>query len=263
MDRMATTTVSSESKTFTFSPDDTIRGAYENWLRGFDARYLKKWRERITDSPEASMCEATFWNSILKWGISIEPNEDLDTSTKRPDFRCQIGDNVFFVEVSCLEIEKTTELTGLPHVPDRFRCYATLNEAIRRKCKGKVEQCAAASAPTILAIGTFHFQASVLCFDPPKLTDVLLGESRISLDFDPNSERAVGPARVIHHVPRSAFIRAREDRTLEPARRAISAILLGGFGCVPHTIVGLLHPDAVFPFDPSWLKQVDFYGLSD
>jgi hypothetical protein len=52
------------------------------------------------------------------------------------------------------------------------------------KSKGKALQCSTVAEPALVAVGTFHSQASVLCFKPSFGNMLLTGETGLSWLLD-------------------------------------------------------------------------------
>ncbi len=150
------------------------------WLSGFDPRYLSNWEKVLAADEEAALAEADVRQLLQGYGARVEPNEDLTWAEQRPDFHCQLNGTGFEVEVTHISIEKATKVTGLVEGQTGFRNYSLLNDAIFAACKGKAEQCAHARCPTLLAVVTFHFQASAICLGKPHVEMLLAGETKIT-----------------------------------------------------------------------------------
>ena len=236
---------------------DEMEAEHRNWLLGFDAQYLRNWEKMRNGNREAGLCEAAVRRLLQKHSISVEPNEDLTGSEQRPDFRCTHIEGSFLVEVACITIETAVQETGLPH-PFQPGCrgYRHLNDTIFKTCKGKAPQCGNASGPTLVAIGTFHFDASVLCFKKLFANMLLCGETSISWNFDTRTGQGVGETYQSTELYSAPFLRP--DERLSEARTSISGLLLCGFGIDPPNALGVLHPGAIRPFNHRLLPDIDF-----
>lgn len=121
-----------QQESMTFKPDADLADQHAHWLASFDPRHRRKWESLLGNDPEAAMCEAHVRLLLAENGNDVVPNEDLAGGDKSPDFLCQQDGLSFYVEVTCLSIDKVTEATGLPDVRDcgAMICYAPLSSAI-------------------------------------------------------------------------------------------------------------------------------------
>jgi hypothetical protein len=174
-----------------------------------------------------------------------------------PDFRCSKETDAFFVEVANISIAKATELTNLPH-PEQpgNRNYAKLTKAVFAKATGKATQCDQ-DLPTLLAVGTFHTTASRLAMDRLCANSLLTGEPMITWNVDTRTGLSVGDTYQSTNLKYASFIKP-GDCSIINARTSISGILLCGFGFLPASIIGVLHPEADRPFKPELLPRIAF-----
>jgi hypothetical protein len=236
---------------------DDLEAEHRIWLSAFDSQYLRNWEKMRNGNREAGLCEAGVRRLLQEHSITVEPNEELTGSEQRPDYRCTHPEESFLVEVTCIMIDSVAEESGLPY-PSKPHCggYRHLNDAIFKTCKGKAPQCGNASQPTLIAVGTFHSAASVLCFQR-KFADMLLcGETNISWMVDTQTGRGVGDSYQTTKLYSAPFLRP--DQQLSEARTSISGVLLCGFGIAPPRVLGVLHPGAIRPFNHRLLSGIDF-----
>ena len=73
--------------------------------------------------------------------------------------------------------------------------------------------------------------------------------------------QAVGEPYSVTTLKSAAFVRPGENEWIEHIRHPISGLLVGGFGCWPRSLFGLLHPNPVRPFDAQLLETVPFCRL--
>lgn len=237
---------------------DDLATEHRAWLSPFDPQYLRNWEKLLNADYEAGLCEAAVRRLLQLHSISVEPNEELTGSEKRPDFRCTHSDGKFFVEVACLLIDKVSEVTNLPHPPQSgARKFGDLNDLIFSTCKGKTPQCSGKTEPTLVAIGTFHVNAAASCFTKPLASMLLTGETSISWMVDTRTGQGVGDTFQSTELYSAAFLRPQEKQILD-ARQPISGILLCGVCFSPPTTLGILHPNAIRPFNRQWLPGIDF-----
>jgi hypothetical protein len=241
---------------------DELEAEHRSWLSAYHGQYLRKWdqlRANNNEGYEAALCEAATRRLLQRHTIKVEPNEDLTGMEQRPDFRCTHPEGTFLVEVACIPIGKAIEETGLPHPPQFgvFQSYRHLNDAFFLKSKGKAGQCANATEPTMVAVGTFHDLASYLCVQK-KFADMLLtGETSLSWLVDTQTGRGVGDAFQTTELYSAPFFGQGQPQ-ISDARCSISGMLLCGFGFSPPKVLGVLHPNAIRPFNPRLLPGIAF-----
>jgi hypothetical protein len=162
------------------------------------------------------------------------------------------------VEVANISIAKATGLTNLPH-PEQFgspRFYGKLTKAVFAKAQGKATQCEQ-DLPTLLAVGTFHAMASRFAMDRFCASSLLTGEPMITMDINIRTGAAVGDTYQSTNLRYASFLKPGYCSIIN-ARTSISGILLCGFGVLPVSIIGVLHPEADRPFRPELLPQIPF-----
>ena len=207
------------------------------------------------------MCEASYWAVLQDCGVDVEPNRDLKHRKPSPDFLCRKNGAKFYVEVTCIHIERTTRATELSHMPSGAGHYKLLNAAIFDEVRQKTPQCADLDAPALVAVGTFHCQASCVCIRKWEIGMMLTGDELITRQIDTQTGGAVGETYLSTNLTSAAFLRPSIDAWLEEARLPVSGILVGGFGCSPPSIYGLLHPNPLRPFNRNLLGQIEFCQL--
>jgi hypothetical protein len=250
----------------TFQPDQNLINDHLSWLGNFDARYTKNWEKLLNQDPEAAACEASVRRVLHQNGNSVEPNEKLSGNSKSPDFVCSQAGKKFFVEATCIRIEIASERTGLVHPFDekaftKFSGFSPLNEAIYLEAKNKTPQCSNLGEPVLVAVGTFHWQASYLCLDQVHLELLLTGTTSLSHDISQSTGAPIGDSYVSTKLESAAFLRFGNASLMNPALKPVSGILACGFGCNPHLVRCVLHPDPVHKFERSLLPQVEFCRL--
>jgi hypothetical protein len=245
-----------------FTPDTKLIRLFLNWLKGFEEQHAKNWELLYNNNPEAAMSEATFWGILQDCGVNVAPNADLLTSQKAPDFRCNKNGFEFFFEATCIGIETATEQTNLPHPPEPgFRLYSLLNRSIWNACGKKTPQCSSVDAPCVVGIGTFHSAASVSCVSKEAIEWLLTGEGSIAWDIDTERGCAVGdPCQVTELQSAAFFKQLKDDGELHKTRCPISAVLVGGFTSSA-TVLGILNPEPIHPFERAVLDRIEFCRL--
>jgi len=247
-----------------FRPDKELHDRFLTWIESFGSQPARNWPLLYKDSPEAAMCEATFWELMTNCGVDIAPQWDSLGMQTGPDFVCTKDGQKFYLEVTCLLKDRVTKETGLADVPDKeigVQGFGDLNNAFFNEMKNKTPQCAHLDAPCILGLGTFHVQASSLCCQRQTLESLLTGKQLISQKVDTRTGSPVGDVYMSTQLESAAFIRPGGDAVVEYARSPISAILIGGFGITPPSIHGLIHPKPARQFDRALLSRIEFCRL--
>ena len=241
--------------------DTVLVEEHRRWLGSFQPQRLSNWERILEADGEAAMCEAAVRRLLEANENTVEPNETLDGSAPAPDFLCSSGDKQFYVEVTCLSIKKVTQCTGLSHHPKGACSYSLLNDAIFNACKSKTPQCAGLRHPSLVTVGTFHFDASCLCFLDMELAQLLTGKEMITASIDTRTGAQVGETHMSTRLRSAAFLRPDPSEGMDHARNPVSGMLLCGFGCEPPEVRGILHPSPVHDFDRSLMPRVEFCRL--
>jgi hypothetical protein len=233
---------------------------HRSWLNRFNRQFGKNWEKLLLHDPESAMCEAAVRRLLELNGNDVEPNEILDGAKQSPDFRCTQAGKLFFVEATCISTKKTTELTGLNHFPDRafhFSGYAPLTDSIYHAVIRKTPQCANLGQPALVAVGTFHWQASNLCFEHRHLELLLTGETSISQKIDTATGGPIGDSYISTELRSATFLSPKQGGYMRHARNPVSGILACGFGFDPPVVRCVVHPQPVHMFDRMLLPKVE------
>lgn len=245
-----------------FHPNHRVLDAYIKWIEQFDIRHARAWAHQYNADPEAAMCEAMYWDVLICCGATVEPNADLTGAQKAPDFVCWKDGTKFYVEVTCIRMDTVTKHTGLQHVPNGGASqYSHLNDVIFGEATSKTPQCANLDSPCVLAVGIFHFSASMLCVKKVFAEWLLTGETSLAWNFDTRLGRAVGQPFQTTNFKSASFLRPGGLYGVEPARQPISALMVAGFGCERPPVLGVLHPAPAREFDPALLARIPFCRL--
>ncbi|MBN1942118.1 MAG: hypothetical protein JW849_02380 [Phycisphaerae bacterium] len=245
-----------------FKPNPGVLDPFIKWIERFDIRHAKAWGLQYNNDPEAAMCEATFWGVLQDCNVDVEPCDSLTGEESSPDFKCHKNGETFYVEVTCLQIESVTNKTSLSHeAKDGAQFYTNLNSAIFEKIRRKTPQCSDLDAPALVAIGTFHFEASCLCVRKDNVEELLTGEQMISGRIDSQTGGAVGKPYISTRLKDAAFYKPQKSSGFKDARLPVSGVLIGGFGCEPPRVYGCLHPNAIREFNRQLLDRIEFCQL--
>lgn len=248
----------------TEKPNEYVDGLvveHRSWLSSFDGQYLRNWEKLLKADDEAALSEAVVRRELERWGVAVEPNEELTGAEQRPDFHCRKEDFCFNVEVTCISIEKATAETGLVEGRRGASSYEPLNDAVFNACKGKARQCGDCEDPTLVAVVTFHSTASMICLSRPHVNMLLTGETKIAWDINVEIGQAVGDPYQITELRSATFLRPDPANEVGYARSSVSGLLLVGAGVAPPRAVGVLHPNPVRRFEHAALPDVPFCEL--
>ena len=243
-----------------FESDACLIAEHRSWLSEFCGHYLRTWECLLTAEPEAAECEAAIRRLLQQHGCSVEPNGPSDGSRRSPDFHCRRSGHSFFVEAACITIEQASNITKLTPLPQPSH-YELLTEKIWDVCKAKTTQCCDLGQPVLLAVGTFHYNASARCFSRRHVEEVLIGIPRITQLMDTTTGEAKGAVREHTNLDRAAFVKLDKTSEMDYARRPVSAILLCGLGSTPPQVRGALHPCPIHVFDRNLLCALEFCQL--
>jgi hypothetical protein len=247
------------------SPWERPIAYYFRWLKRRYPDHVRKWVSRL-ESPdhgqgEGAAAEALVWNFLDDCGIHVEL-KDVGASSA-PDFLCRAAGGCFYVEVTCISREAATRETGLTDEPGA-KSYSLLTGRVREEVSSKASQFRdlPIDLPLVLSVCTLHYKASLYCAQREAVEELLLGTTGIGWTIDLRTGTSDGPTFQVAQFDRS--VATRKD-SLETVRRHISATVLAGFGLVPPAcnVRGVLHPDALCPFDPNLLPHVEFFRLTN
>lgn len=246
---------------------DQLIGGHREWLKSFNKVHLDAWDNLFTkDNSEAALCETGTRQLLQELNVNIEPYS-LGGNDPNPDFKCQKDGKLFYVDATCVMKDTATRRTKLDDIPDNQKgtFYSLLTEAYFKKAGKKVSQFENLNAPCMIAIGTLHFQAGVLCFDKKSAEEVLTGKTGISGRISRQTGRAVGKPYQSSSLEAALFLKARkiicDEPRIQPVWQTISAVLLCPFGTHPVKCLGVLHPKPYYEFDRGLLPDIEFCRL--
>lgn len=236
-----------------------LEAEHRQWLSASDAQYLRNFEKIFNADYEAAMTEAAVRRLLQGYGVSIDPNEDLTGASRQPDFFCSDQSHNFYVEVTCISIEKAVKKTGMPDIPTgKAQHYSMLNDSFWSSCKGKAAQCGNLDHPVLVAIGTFHHSASCLCVEKHHVEMLLTGETKIAWNMDMTTGQQVGETYLQTDLYSAVFLKPEKETEIGFARSSISGLLLCGLGVEPPKTLGILHPNPVRRFEQTTLADVSF-----
>jgi hypothetical protein len=234
---------------------------FVKWIETFDNRHARNWAHLYRNDREAALWEAAVWGILSDCDVHVEPNADLDGAKRAPDFACHKDGHEFFTEATVIRIGTAEAKTSLPHLPDASptaQHYANLNNAVFDQCWQKADQCSQVAAPCLLAIGTFHFEASALCVQKHHVENLLTGSTGFAMEIDREEGRAFGNPYQVTDLSKPSLFMKPGPTGISRARTSISALLIGGLGCSPPQMLGLPNPQPTYEFDRALLPYIEF-----
>ena len=238
---------------------DSIANEHRQWLANFDPRYLVNWEKTYKGEYEAAMTEASVRRMLQRHDVQVEPNESPTGLNRVPDFRCQCGGTKFYVEVTCILIATATAQTCISDESKYGASnYRLLTNAVQNELKRKAQQCGNLDAPALVAIGTFHRFASMICFQKMQASMMLTGTTMLSWTVNVAEGEQVGDTCEATSLEGAAFLQRDPAQAVKFARNSISGALLCGVAFEPCGVIGILHPNPARPFNPMTLPHIEF-----
>lgn len=243
--------------------DPDLISEHLSWLSAFDRYHSVQWENLLTANREAAEFEAAVRRLLQQNSCFVEPHATPDGSRPSPDFYCKRSGRGFFVEAACITVEQASDITGLTPAPHHASAsyYAPMTQTIWNVCKKKTPQCRNLDQPVLLAVGTFHYNASARCFCRQHAEQVLIGIPRIMQVVDMTTGEAKGAVQEHTDLNRAAFFKRDETSEVAYARQPVSGILLCGCGSALPEVRGVLHPSPIHVFDRTLLSAVEFCRL--
>jgi hypothetical protein len=233
---------------------------HRQWLSSFDPRYLKNWEKMLEADDEASLTEAAVRRMLQRHGVAVEPNEGLSGVCGGPDFRCTANGNRFYVEATCITCAVAVKRSGIvdgTSGPAPFNVMG-MNEAVFSEIQGKASQCRDLDGPALVAVGTFHSTAAMVCFKKALVSRVLTGETKMAWGIDASTGQQVGDTHDATQLRAAGFLRPDKTLGVSFARHSVSGVLLCAVGLEDKKPLGILHPNPIRPFDPTLLPDIEF-----
>ncbi len=239
--------------------------AYARWLQEHNLSAGQQWSNRLTNSEvaqvEGAVAEAVAWDFVACRVEHITLADDSGPN-RTPDFLCCVGDNSFYVEVTNISSDKVTQVTGLDSNPRGPSYYNPMNSQVKRELIDKSSQLSGLEEPVALFVTTLHFSASALCVSRTLMEWLLHSTPKLSLAWNAETGDAIGEPHEVVKFEDAAFT---YKESIESARRHVSALIVGGFGFYPpdRNVLGIIHPEAVRPFEPKWLVDVPMCSFQE
>jgi hypothetical protein len=233
---------------------------HRQWLSSFDPRYLKNWEKMLEADDEAALTEAAVRRMLQRHSVAVEPNEGLSGDCGGPDYRCTANGIRFYVEVTCITRAVAEKRSGIVDGTSGAAPFNVMgmNEAVFSEIQGKASQCGDLDGPALVAVGSFHSTAAMVCFNKALVSRVLTGETKMAWGIDSSTGQQVGDTHDVTQLRAAGFLRPGKTQGVSFARHSVSGVLLCAVGLEDKQPLGVLHPNPVRPFDPTLLPDIAF-----
>lgn len=239
--------------------DDIVEYYYRYLARNRDlAAHFAQFKKRLNSDPQAAAAEAVVF-SLLR-AEKLHPELFEDVSIGGPDFRCVSSpDASFLVEVTSLDSAVVSRRSGLPTttVPEGAGAFSLITDKLLSAAKNKAPQLGRYQLPGVLAIISDHAFASNL-LDRLAAEYLMTSAPQFNVPLDGRPTYTTTDLRHAVFYRPLGVLDAWGAPIIEPCRQSIAAILLVAVHPREVKVVGLLHPDAAYPFTPAWLPKIPF-----
>lgn len=245
-------------------PNDVIDSFIE-FLRAGAPANLKSFQNRLRADPEAAMAEAIVFGVLQQ--LQLYPVIADEPGKGGGDFLCKYrpirftdsGSWSLVVEATTLEPTSVERSSGWRNeVPEEIRggAFSMITEKIVRRASAKVRQLSQHEMPRVLAIVSSHIGADAL------LSSALAAESVLVADRKISTPIGGGESTVITDLVSSAFLQGDpETGEVKARRKSISAVLLVSVAGDRSSVLGILHPEPIYPLDIRAFPKIPFVKI--
>ena len=218
--------------------------------------HFEQFKKRLKADSQAATAEAIIFSHLR--AERLHPELFEDPANGGPDFRCH-STAPFLVEVTSLDSALVTKRSGLPATitGPGGGAFGQITDRLLSEAKNKAPQLGRYPLPGVLAIVSDHAFSGMLL-------DRLAAEYLMTSAPQFNVPLGGGPHYMTTDLKHAAFYRplgvldASGTPIISPCRQSIAAILLVASYPREVQVVGLLHPEATYPFSPHWLSKIPF-----
>ena len=221
------------------------------------AVHFEQFKKRLTSDQKAAEAEAVVF-SLLR-AEKLNPYIYEDPSIGGPDFCCTSSSGEsFLLEVTSLDSVSVSKKSGLPlKITGRGSgAFSLITDKLRQKATKKAKELGDHSLPGVLAITSdYDFAGTLLGRGAAKDLMISAPQKNVPLNGDPSYETTD-----LHDAVfcRPGLLNASGELMISPCRQSIAAIFLITIYPREVNVVGLLHPEAAYPFDPHWFPKVPY-----
>ena len=237
--------------------DQVVEFYYRYLARNRDlAVHFGQFKKRLKADPQAATAEAIVFSHLR--AERLHPELFEHPASGGPDFRCH-PTAPFLVEVTSLDSAVVAKRSGLPATISGpgGGAFGLITDRLLSEAKNKAPQLGRHPLPGVLAIVSDHAFSGILL-------DRLAAEYLMTSAPQFNVPLGGGPHYMTTDLKHAVFYRplgvldASGTPIIAPCRQSIAAILLVAIDRRQVHVVGLLHPEAAFPFSPAWMPTVPF-----
>ncbi len=251
---------------------DEAMDLYAEHLKANYPNHLAPFNQRRTQDREAALAEAIVFWMLKSFGVRPKINEVLGTGGA--DFVCSANfgspiltlreptpENMFIVEATSLDPDAVSRNTSIPNeVPDHNSggAFNLLTRSVFAKAKDKATQLSGYDMPRLLAIASSHEGIGAV-FNSGAALNILVSDYHWRHEIE---SETVDPNRYVD-LANSVFMKPGKDgRTIEAARKSISAILLVAVHGDKSIVHGILHPEPAKPLPIEFFPKVPFLRIA-
>ena len=234
--------------------DQVVEYYYRYLARNRDlAVHFDQFKKRLKADPQAATAEAIVFSHLR--AQNLHPELFVDPTSGGPDFRC-FAPVPFLVEVTSLDSAVVAKRSRLPATitGPGAGAFGMITDQLLSEAKNKAPQLGRHALPGVLAIVSDHAFSGILL-------DRLAAEYLMTSAPQFNVPLGGGPHYMTTDLKHAVFYRplgvldASGTPIIAACRQSIAAIILIA---IDRRQVGLLHPEAAFPFSPGWLPKIPF-----
>jgi hypothetical protein len=247
------------TKTTGVSVDEILEFYWRFLSRNADlVVHFEQFKKRYQSDRKAAEAEAIVF-SLLR-AEKLRPEIFEDPGTGGPDFRCNPSPGEsFLLEVTSLDSDSVSKKSGLPLKMTRAGggAYGLITEKLLSAAKNKAPQLGSHNLSAVLAITSDYDFASLLL---DRMAAEYLMTSAPQTNVPLNGKPSYTTVDLRHAVfcRLSELVTASEESMIFPCRQSISAILLITIHARESQVVGLLHPEPAYSFNPNWFPKVPY-----
>lgn len=245
-----------------FSSTTMLSDLVDNYIcfleESVSQKQLNEYHVRLKNNSGRAESEAIAYHFFKGKVEQVQVYETLNEGGV--DFECQTSDSKFVAEVTHLDHDSVSCMSGLENELSSgisVRSYSTINRILFNAVSRKASQMSGYECPRILIIACSHLHAGALLgtIDAEWL---LTGDNKIELS-EFREARGFTSTNNVTEMENSCFLRWNVG--WEPAHRDISAILFFDISAASTFVLGILHPDSIYKFSPELLPSTPFVRL--
>lgn len=213
-------------------------------------RAADRLQTRLPNEIEALASEALVWRLLRESGLN-PVCEPVIAGDCRAEFviECPIDGEVI-VEVATILAEPMHRRTGFD--VSQPCAFSYDNKKVSKVIGDKADQLRNAGRPAVVFLAS-HSMAGGVMFDEIAAEEMLTGKQTLVLPLRLDLEGEIESGEILDStcLESSLYLRRGLDGSIVTFRREISAVVLVDFDARAGQMRALIHPDPLFPIDPS------------